>query len=52
MPLLLGAAYLQPLSLALLLAMVAGVYTVVLRASGELMGQRKEKMIESLRVTD
>lgn len=52
LPLLLDMPALRPVSLLVLLAVLSAIYTGTLRLAGSLMVERREKLIETLRVVD
>lgn len=52
LPTVAGVPALRPVSLLVLLALLAAVYTGTVRLAGRLMMERREKLIETLRVTD
>jgi hypothetical protein len=51
-PFVLGFGVLRPVLLVVLLALAVWAYGILLRFAGQLMDDRKEKLIESLRVVD
>jgi hypothetical protein len=52
LPMLLGMPALRPLSLIVLLAILAAVYTMTLRLASRLMEERREKLVEAVHGTD